>query len=144
MITSEGLGGEGRLRGRFPVRLEDGALVVEGASLEAESPGILRFDSPEAAQTLSGAGDHVNLLLSALRNFHYDTLTLSANKAAGGEMSLGLSLAGRNPDVLEGYPFKINIGLQTDAAPFLAIFTQGADLFDAVARRVWQSGSAIR
>ncbi|KPK60258.1 MAG: hypothetical protein AMJ59_07425 [Gammaproteobacteria bacterium SG8_31] len=144
MITSEGLGGEGRLRGRFPVRLEDGALVVEGASLEAESPGILRFDSPEAAQTLSGAGDHVNLLLSALRNFHYDTLTLSADKAAGGEMTLGLSLAGRNPDVLEGYPFKINIGLQTDAAPLLAIFTQGADLFDAVARRVWQSGSAIR
>lgn len=144
MITSEGLEGEGRLRGRFPVRLEDGTLVVEGASLEAESPGILRFDSPEAAQTLSGAGDHVNLLMSALRNFHYDTLTLSADKAAGGEMTLGLSLAGRNPDVLEGYPFKINIGLQTDAAPLLAIFTQGTDLFDAVVRRVWQSGSAIR
>lgn len=144
LITSEGLGGQGRLKGRFPVRLQDGSLVVEDALLEAEAPGILRFDSPEAAQTLSAAGDHVNLLLSALRNFHYDTLTLSADKSADGETTLLLSLAGHNPDVLEGYPFKLNIGLETDAAPLLAMFRQGTDLFDEVIKRVWRPGGAIR
>jgi hypothetical protein len=144
LITSEGLGGQGRLKGRFPVRLQDGSLVVEDALLEAEAPGILRFDSPQAAQTLSAAGDHVNLLLSALRNFHYDTLTLSADKSAAGETTLLLSLAGHNPDVLEGYPFKLNIGLETDAAPLLAMFRQGTDLFDEVIKRVWRPGATIR
>lgn len=144
MITREGLGGEGRLKGRFPVRMEGGALVVEDARLEAESPGILRFNSPEAAQTLSGAGDHVNLLLDALRNFHYDTLALSADKSAAGDLTLLLSMAGRNPDVLEGYPFNINLRLETDAAPLLATFRQGTDLFDEVVRRVWRPESGIR
>ncbi len=144
MITTEGLGGEGRLKGRFPVRTEGGVLVVEDARLEAESPGILRFRSPEAAQTLSGAGDHLNLLLDALQNFHYSSLTLTADKPVAGDMVILLSLAGNNPDVLEGYPFNINLRLETDAAPLLSTLRQGSNLFDEIVRRVWQSDSAIR
>jgi hypothetical protein len=117
---------------------------VEDAVLEAEAPGVLRFDSPEAAQTLSGAGDHVDLLLRALRNFHYDTFTLTADKAADGETALLLSLAGRNPDVLEGYPFNLNIGLETDAAPLLAMFREGTNLFDEVIKRVWRPEAGRR
>jgi hypothetical protein len=144
MITTEGLGGEGRLKGRFPVRTEGGVLVVEDARLEAESPGILRFRSPEAAQTLSGAGDHVNLLLDALQNFHYTTLTLSADKPVTGDMVILLSLSGNNPDVLDGYPFNINLRLETDAVPLLSTFRQGSNLFDEIVRRVWRSDSGIR
>lgn len=144
MITTEGLSGEGRLKGRFPVRTEGRVLVVDDARLEAESPGILRFRSPEAAQTLSGAGDHVNLLLDALQNFHYTNLTLSADKPVAGDMVILLSLSGNNPDVLDGYPFNINLRLETDAAPLLSIFRQGSSLFDEVVRRVWQSDSGIR
>ncbi|MDH4031696.1 MAG: YdbH domain-containing protein, partial [Chromatiales bacterium] len=70
--------------------------------------------------------------------------TLSADKSAAGETTLLLSLAGHNPDVLEGYPFKLNIGLETDAAPLLAMFRQGTDLFDEVIKRVWRPGATIR
>jgi hypothetical protein len=59
-------------------------------------------------------------------------------------MVILLSLSGNNPDVLDGYPFNINLRLETDAAPLLSIFRQGSSLFDEVVRRVWQSDSGIR
>ncbi len=138
LITREGIDGEGRLSGRFPIRFEGEDLVIDGAVLESEAPGRLAFTSPAATQTLKSSGDHMMLLLHALENFHYERLSLTVDKAAGGEARLRLSLRGHNPDVLDGYPLAINIDLQTDVAPFLSVLRQGNDMVDEVVKRIWR------
>jgi len=138
LITSEGIGGEGSLSGRFPIRFEDDDLVIEGAVLESEAPGRLAFSSAAADQTLESGGQHMALLLQALENFHYERLSLTVDKAAGGDAHLQLALRGHNPDVLDGYPFAINIDLQTNVAPFLSVLRQGNDMVDEVVKRIWR------
>ncbi len=138
LITPEGIGGEGRLSGRFPVRLEGEDLVIDGAVLQSQAPGRLVFSSAAARETLKSSGDHMTLLLQALQNFHYQQLSLSIDKAAAGDARLHLFLLGNNPDVLEGYPFSINIDLQTDVAPLLSVLRQGNDMIDEVVKRIWR------
>jgi len=138
LITREGVDAEGRLSGHFPIRLEGENLVIDGAVLESEAPGRLVFSSSAASQTLKPGGDHMTLLLKALENFHYERLSLSVDKAAAGDAHLRLSLLGHNPDVLEGYPFAINIDLRTDVAPFLSVLQQGNDMVDEVIKRIWR------
>ena len=50
-------------------------------------------------------------MLSALDNFHYEVLRLTANRDLGGEWNARLHMAGANPDLMDGYPFAFNVNL---------------------------------
>ena len=42
-----------------------------------------------------------------------------------GKARLGIVLEGKNPEVLDGFPFRININLQTDLSQVLAALRDG-------------------
>ena len=111
LIGLDGLTGTGRLAGTIPLALEKGDVAFRGAELESQEPGVLRYDPAKPPSALQGGGESVGLALAALKNFHYDRLTLKLDREIGGETLVGLHIAGKNPDFYGGYPVEFNLNL---------------------------------
>ncbi|MEM6903842.1 MAG: YdbH domain-containing protein, partial [Pseudomonadota bacterium] len=70
--------------------------------------GVLSYRS-EAP--LGDGNEQAALAFNVLEDFRYDTLELELSGAFGGEQQAVLRLAGRNPDIYDGYPVNLNINL---------------------------------
>jgi Dicarboxylate transport len=114
LLDINGLSGSGRLSGRVPWTVDHGKLAIGQARLAAEGPGILRYDPQRLPEALTKAGQSMTLALEALRNFHYDTLTLALEKAAEGHGTVLLQLNGSNPEVMNGQVFHFNIRVESN------------------------------
>ena len=113
-VGAEGVGGTGTVDGTIPLRIEQGHIAIDHASLAARGPGRLSIRSSAVRDALSSAGKDVALMLSALEDFHYDRLVLTVEKPADGIARLRIETFGRNPAVADGRPFAINLNLETD------------------------------
>jgi hypothetical protein len=101
----------GSVSGRIPVSLSRRGIAVNGATLAADTQGVLRYQPevpPGALQQEDGA---VKLLRDALKNFRYDRFTITLDGGSSQEWHSTVHLAGNNPDVLEGHPFVLNVNL---------------------------------
>jgi len=114
LIDLEGLTGEGTLSGVLPVRYENGVVAIDEGQLQSDAPGRIAYRGNTLDEQLSASNASVDLLLQALQDFRYDSLSVRVNKATNGLGRLGLSLEGRNPALLDGYPFRLNINLDSD------------------------------
>jgi hypothetical protein len=140
ILDVEGLSGTGRLSGKIPIALVGETVIVEAGRLEADAPSRLRFRSEQAAQALAGAGESADLMLRVLQDFHYDELSLAIDKPAEADVRLGLVLLGKNPNVLEGYPFRFNINLEGDTGHLVEALSQAYILSNRLLRRAWRLG----
>jgi hypothetical protein len=118
---------EGRMSGRLPFSYgpADETVVISGGRLTNTTPGAIHYGQPGTAELRSGGDDNFALALEALENFQYSTFDLTIDKAADGKARLGIVLEGKNPEVLDGFPFRININLQTDLTQVLAALRDG-------------------
>lgn len=128
LLKVEGVSGTGRLTGTVPVAIEDGGVSIENGQLAADGPGILRVRSEAAAAAFGRAGEQVTLMLSALEDFHYDVLAVTLDMDANGDAVTLIRMQGRNPAVLDGYPFAFNIGLSGNLMDLFAAIRRGAGL----------------
>jgi hypothetical protein len=128
----EGVSGTGRLNGTIPVTVVKNVVDITGGRLEAAGPGLLRIRSDAAKQALAQGGEDVALMLSALENFRYETLTVEIEKKLTGEGRILLATRGHNPDVRDGHPFVINLNL-----------TGNVDRLAVVAAQVFQLPGAL-
>ena len=103
----DGLAASGTLEGRLPLRIEQGAVMVESGFLRAAQAGqlIYRPSIPPAALSQGSA----SLMLDALDNFQYDRLAVSLDGPLDGDLTAAVALAGKNPDLYGGYPFELNL-----------------------------------
>ncbi|MCG5242101.1 YdbH domain-containing protein [Azospirillum doebereinerae] len=112
LVAVEGMDATGTLSGTLPVRLSGDRVVLDGGVLEAAGNGTLRYDPAHPPPALQGEdGSPGALLLGALTDFRYDTLRLTIDGEAGGELSAGLSVRGANPSFYDGYPVSLNLKL---------------------------------
>jgi len=135
-----GVSGTGTLGGEIPVRIGVRGIAVEGGRLAAEGPGLLRIRSERVLEALRAGGEEATLLARALEDFHYERLTLALDKAFDGATRAALHLAGHNPAVRDGQPFRLNVNLDTNldrlAAPLLEGYRLwGRTLGDIIAPR---------
>lgn len=144
-IGIEGLSGEGGLSGSLPIQVIGRSVVIDGGKLSAAQPGILSYRSAALSSSLPPDADAlelfqspVDLAILALQNFHYDELTITVDKEGDGRSKLFLELGGKNPDVLEGYPFKFNINLTGNVNPILDAVQRGVELSDELLRDTWK------
>jgi hypothetical protein len=140
ILDVEGLSGTGRLSGKIPIAMVGETVIIEAGRLEAEAPSRLRFHSEQAAQALAGAGESADLMLRVLQNFHYDELSLAIDKPPETDVRLALVLLGKNPDVLEGHPFRFNINLEGDTGHLVEALSQAYILSNRMLRRAWRPG----
>jgi len=140
LLGVEGLAGEGKLSGTIPLRLAGGALSVKGGRLAAEAPGRLQIESNYARQALSAAGESADLLLRALADFYYDELSLTIDQPSEDLALVGLSMLGHNPAVLDGYPFRFNVNLETDPRKLIGALQDALQISNLAIRQLWMPG----
>ncbi|MFC5354977.1 YdbH domain-containing protein [Azospirillum himalayense] len=110
MVAVDGLEASGTVSGRLPVRIAADSVHLDGGLLEADSPGTLRYDPENPPGFLKGEeGSPTALLMGALTDFRYDTLTASVDGQAGGELAVGIAIRGSNPAFYDGYPVALNL-----------------------------------
>lgn len=136
-IAIEGLSGSGRLSGELPLLINQDSVSIADGRLHSASGGIIRYRSDTAEQTLAGGGEQVQLMLQALRNFHYSSLELIIAMQADGQTRLQVSMQGHNPDLLAGQPFDFNIALDGNIRPLLQALQTGDRISDDWIRRNW-------
>ncbi|MCZ4281515.1 YdbH domain-containing protein [Kiloniella laminariae] len=125
LIGQDNLGGTGRLSGSIPMIIEGEDIAVGPGHLATDGPGVLNIRSEIIADALSSGGEQVELLVEALKDFHYSELTLDIEKPFNGASEVRLGISGANENVLDGHPFRINVNLETRIEPLLAALLQG-------------------
>lgn len=139
LVEVEGLSGSGTISGAIPVAFGEDTVVIREGRLGATGPGVIRFRSARAAAALESGGKAVDLMLRALQDFRYQELWVTIDKAANEDLFLELHILGHNPEVLEGYPFAINITLSANIASLLAALRAGTALSKVLIRRLPES-----
>lgn len=114
LIGVEGLNGTGRITGTVPVHLRAGKVSVVDGLLNAEGPGVLRYQGTALQEQLSARADTVGTVAQVLSDFRYKKLSMTLNKSPEGMGTIVLHMEGANPSVLEGHPFAFNISLESD------------------------------
>lgn len=137
LIDVDGIDATGTLSGALPVRLEGERVRLDGGALEATGPGRLRYDPANPPSALRGEdGSPGALLLGALTDFQYDSLRLTIDGEAGGELEAGLSVRGANPSFYDGYPVSLNLKLSGALDRILRQSLDAARIPDAVRDRM--------
>ena len=135
----DGLHGGGTLNGTLPLRIAADSVRVEDGVLEAAGPGTLRYDPRMPPTFLEGdPGSPTGMLRGALTDFRYDTLKLTVNGTAGGDMSVRLAIHGANPTFYDGYPVALNLNV---SGALDRILRQSLDAYripDAVRNRMME------
>lgn len=131
-LEIEGVEGTGKISGLIPVRVTGGDVILNDGSLAAEGGGVLKIDNETVNQALASDQEQVQLLTQTLKDFHYDGLTATVVLPAGQNGTIGLSLSGRNPEVMDGYPFVINVNLESDFRNLFRILLAFMDAYGSV------------
>ncbi|WP_247892350.1 YdbH domain-containing protein [Azospirillum sp. Sh1] len=112
LIALDGLAASGTLAGSLPVVFAGDKVTLDGGVLESAGPGTLRYDPDKPPPAMKGEeGSPTAMLMGAMTDFHFDTLRITIDGQAGGELSAGLSLRGSNPSFYDGYPVALNLKL---------------------------------
>ncbi len=135
LIDVEGLQVTGILAGRVPLAFTNGTVTIANASLDDTEVGTIRYNNEATRQALSGGGESVSLMLDALEDFQYNDLQLHLDKPNDKELVFSIGLEGKNPDVLDGYPFRLNFNLTTDPTSLLAALRQGTSIGELLLKR---------
>lgn len=138
LIDIEGLSGSGTLAGTLPVVFAGNDVIVDNGHFDALGPGRLSIRFQALRSALAGGGEVVEAAAKALEDFRYEELSLSIAKTADNDATVKLSTLGKNPEVMEGQPFRFNINLESNLTSVLEALAQGYRLSDDALRRAWR------
>lgn len=114
LISVDGLSGSGHVDGAIPLAVSSGKVVIREGKLAASEPGVLQLRGDVLPKQIADAGESMTLALQALADFHYDTLAMTLSERNTGDGSITLRLQGRNPAVLDGRAFNLNITFESN------------------------------
>lgn len=145
-LDVEGLAGTGTLDGGFALTVAPGAdadapprIRISDGAVGTTGPGTLAIDNPAIGDYLSGRNQAVDLMIEALKDFRYDRLSADLSLTPDGAAILALSLFGRNPAVLDGQPFDVNLSVETDITDLVeslgTVFNATDSLLERLARQ---------
>ncbi len=121
----------GVVGGDFPVVFTTGSAVIDNATLASVKPGVIQY-SGSTGDAAANADANSKMLFDALKDFRYEVLKVGLDGNLTGRMLLTLGILGRNPDVLSGQPFQLNIGIDSALVPLLTSTTQRPDVRTAI------------
>lgn len=125
-LEGKDLNGTGTLDGELPVTVDDNVISMIGGRLEARPPGG-HFQYASAASIADSAGQPaVDFALRALDDFRYEYLSVAADYAEDGTLTLRVRLEGRNPAVQAGRAIHYNVNV-TENIPALLTSLRLAD-----------------
>ena len=134
-LTGKRVTATGTLSGTLPlVVTRDGTYTLGKGALQADGAGTIQM----SGDAIPGDNPQVGLVRDILANLQYNLLSASIEEANGREITVKLSVEGRNPDVMEGRPVKLNINLSGDVLDFIQqnimLFTNPQKLLEQYAQ----------
>ncbi len=123
----------GRISGSLPIRYANGRLGIQTGTLQTLPPGgWIRYSLAADNPDLAASNEQLSLALELLQNFQFEVLQTTVDLNEWGQMNLGLSLRGRNPEKYEGRNINFNVNLEQNIDPLL----QSLRLSDTVTERI--------
>lgn len=104
----------GIVDGTIPFRLDRDTIVVENGVLATRGPGEIRYGgatAPDEIKAAAAAEPGMDTLMTALRNFQYQSLWATLDGRSDGEANVRLAVRGSNPDLYGGFPIALNVNL---------------------------------
>jgi translocation and assembly module TamB len=121
----------GVVGGTFPVVFSTGSAEIDNAVLKSVKPGVIQYTG-EAGDAAGQSSEYSKMAFDALKDFHYEVLEVGLDGNLTGQMMLTLGVLGSNPDVLDGAPFRLNIGIDSALVPLLTTTFQQPDISTAI------------
>ncbi len=132
----EGLSGEGRLNGQFPIMFDNDGLRISDGRLIADAPGgAIRFQPDGSVAAYAAANQGLAMALGALENFQYDTLEIKLNYAPDGTALLNTRLKGHNPDWNKGHPVDFTINVEENIPDLIRTLQFADELTEKLEKR---------
>ncbi len=127
----------GSIGAELPVTIEGRSLTVSGGTLTGDAPGgVIRYLPGIASGETDVSG--IGFATRALSNFEYDSLTSVVNYQADGDLVLQMRLTGRNPDLEEGRPIILNLGVENNVPQMLRSLQAARAVEEILERRLTQ------
>ena len=102
----------------LPIAIAEDGVSIEAGKLSGEAPGgVIRYlgGSDPDSTGVSGLG----LATTALSNFEYESLAADVNYSKAGDLKLQMQLKGRNPELDDGRPVVLNLGVEINVPQML-------------------------
>jgi len=120
MQQGQDIQAKGTLEGALPVTVTEGRIIIADGYLRALAPGgTIRYIANESGRALAASSPELGMALDLLSDFQYETLSSQVKLDEKGNLSLGLSLAGKNLELFEGRAVNFNINLEQNLDPLL-------------------------
>lgn len=107
----------GQISGTLPLTYyPDGKIILHDGTASAKESGMI-IVSPENIP--GGDREEIQIVRTALQNFHYTTLSLQVLSGADKRSIIQLKVEGNNPDAFGGKKVKLNVNLTGDILPMI-------------------------
>jgi hypothetical protein len=104
---------DGIVSGDIPVVFSTGSARIDKAQLQAsQKGGVIQFTG-SAGDAAAQSDSNAKMLFDALKDFRYRVLKVGLDGDIAGRIVLSMNLEGRNPTVLDGAPFALNISVDS-------------------------------
>ncbi|MEM7504571.1 MAG: YdbH domain-containing protein, partial [Pseudomonadota bacterium] len=102
----------------LPIILEQDGVSIDGGRLTGEPPGgVIRYRTDD--QSNDPGASSIALVTAALSNFEYESLSSDVTYSKDGDLDLQMQLKGRNPDLDDGRPVVLNLGVENNVPQML-------------------------
>lgn len=109
----------GTASGVFPVTISGPEVLIKDATLRvSDGGGVVRYTGA-AGQQAGMADEKAEMTFNALENFQFSVLSMTINGNLLGNLRVETSITGKNPDVLQGQVFNMNIGVEGALLPLI-------------------------
>lgn len=133
---------QGTVGGDFPVVFSAGSAEIDNAVLASSGPGVIQYGG--AATDAAAQNEPTTaIVMDALKDFRFQVLKIGLDGNLAGKMILTLDMLGRNPAVMNGQAFKLNISIDSELAKLVNSLTLGTDIQGAI-RETRENGQGER
>ena len=122
---------QGIVNGEFPVTFSAGSAEIDNAVLASSGPGVIQYVS-SATDAAAANEPTTGMVMDALKDFRFEVLKIGLDGNLAGKMVLSLDMLGRNPAVLNGKAFQMNISIDSELAKLVNSLSQGTSVRDAL------------
>jgi len=137
MQQGQDIQAKGTLEGALPVTVTDGRIIITDGYLRALAPGgTIRYIANESGRALAASSPELGMALDLLSDFQYEVLSSQVELDEAGNLSLGLSLAGKNLELFEGRAVNFNINLEQNLDPLLQSLRLSDKLIEELESRI--------
>lgn len=102
----------------LPITIEQDGILINGGHLTGEPPGgVIRYLNGGESDDTEASG--IALVTAALSNFEYESLTSDVTYSKDGDLKLQMQIKGRNPELDDGRPVVLNLGVENNVPQML-------------------------